>query len=240
MESLRLGWERFWNSDEKYRLGRMRPLVSVYVPTHNRADLLLTRGLPGILNQTYRRLEVIVVAHGCTDDTARKVRGLDPRLRVLEIPKRARLPNDPRLRWFCERVEPSNAGLKECQGQWIATCDDDDTWHPCMIEKLLLSARVENLEFISAAGQTHRGPIEPYDVGGVKVGPLQTWLYRSYLKFMKFNPNCWMKSWNRVCDTDLQERFRKAGVRMGYMDEVLVDILPRPGETEVGSRALKC
>src|SRR3990167_4988978 len=67
-ESARLQCERqlerpFW--------GGGGPLVSVLIPTHNRADLLFTRALPSVLAQTYRNLEIIIAAHGCTDGTLR-------------------------------------------------------------------------------------------------------------------------------------------------------------------------
>ena len=79
--------------------------------------------------------------------------------------------------------------------------------------------------------------MEPYNVNGKLIGGTQTWLYRGYLKFMKYNPDCWRKKWNKVNDTDLQERMVNAGVRIGYLDEITAHVRPRPGETEVGLRA---
>jgi len=78
-EKIRLRWERRgWK-------GTDNPLVTVYIPTHNRCELLLSRALPSVLNQTYRNLQIIVVAHGCTDDTADAciTRGIN----VIEIAK---------------------------------------------------------------------------------------------------------------------------------------------------------
>ena len=72
-----------------------------------------------------------------------------------------------------------------------------------------------------------------------KIGGVSTWLYRSYLKFMKYNIDCWRKKWNRVNDIDLSLRFYKAGVRMGFLEEVLAYIIPRPGEESVGLEAYK-
>ena len=54
---------------------------------------------------------------------------------------------------------------------------------------------------------------------------------------MKYNINCWRKSWNRVNDADLGNRIFKSGVRMGYVPEVLSYVLPRPGENQVGLKA---
>ena len=77
----------------------------------------------------------------------------------------------------------------------------------------------------------------PIPASTVSIGGVQTWLYRSYLKFFRYNPDCWRKSWNRVNDTDLQDRMFRAGVRMGYLDKVVAKVLPRPGETSVGLKA---
>ena len=216
------------------------PLVSIYVPTFNRRELLIERCLKSILAQTYKNFEVIVVAHGCTDGTVVAVLSLrDQRIKVVSIPREKTYPTTLENHWFAGRVAASNVGLENCRGGWITSCDDDDSWRPELIEHLLRFAQHGNYEFVSAAGQNQNGPIEPYDVDGVKVGPLQTWLYRSYLSSFRFNKYCYLKSWNKVCDVDLQDRFRKAGVRMGFLDEVLCDIIPRPGDTVVGLAAAR-
>lgn len=211
------------------------PLVSVYIPTHDRVDLLMGRSLLSVLGQTYQRLEVIVVAHGCSDDTVRKVRSVrDSRLSVIEVPQARHFPHVAENYWFAGRVDPSNAGLAACTGEWIATNDDDDAWTPDHVESLLRFARSGGYEFVSGATDTPFGDVEPYDLDGVRVGGIQTWIYRDYLRAFRFNRQCWRKSWDRVCDTDLQRRFRRAGVRMGYLDRVVTHVLPRPGETAVG------
>ena len=239
IERLKLLWHR--REDEAWNEGD--PLVSVYIPTHNRSDLLWDRALKSVLVQTYHNLDVVVVAHGCTDHTGQQVwaHGLvdDSRLRIVEIVRTIAYPPTAENHWYAGRVEPANAGLEACRGKWIATIDDDDVWEPDHIESVLRFAQKHDLEFVSAAGDTHKGPIPPYDVHGVTVGPLQTWLYRDYLKFMRFNPNCWKKNWNKVCDTDLQDRFVRAGVRMGYLDKVNVHVRPRPGEKTVGLAAYR-
>ncbi len=214
-----------------------QPLVSCYVPTHNRVDLLLSRALPSIRAQTYTNLEIIVACHGCTDGTARRVRGLnDPRIRVLDVPRKQTYPPTAENHWLAGPVVPANAALKAVRGDWIARCDDDDTWTPDHVELLLRVAQAGDYEFVSGAYQTHEGVI--YNDGeSPPAGGTQTWLYRSYLRFMKYNPDCYRKSWNRVNDTDLVDRFRKAGVRFGHTFRIVALVFPRPGETTVGLQA---
>ena len=71
------------------------------------------------------------------------------------------------------------------------------------------------------------------------IGGVQTWLYRSYLKFFKANINCWRKSWNKVNDLDLKIDFYLAGVKMDYLKLSTCIIKPRPGENEIGLKAYK-
>ena len=72
-----------------------------------------------------------------------------------------------------------------------------------------------------------------------RIGGVQAWLYRSYMRFFRCNVNCYRKSWNRVWDADLQDRVYRAGARMGFPDQVVAYVLPRPGETTVGLEAYR-
>lgn len=237
-EPLRLRWERHRHGKDGIR----NPLISVIIPTHNRCGLLLNRALPSVLNQTYRNIEVLVCAHGCTDRTVARVRSkMDHRIRVIEVPRRRTYPPTAENHWFAGPVDPINAGLKKARGAWIARIDDDDEWTPDHLEKLLRFAQLGNYEFVSSAYLRHHihGAVEAveHDKGKPPIGGVQTWVYRSHLRFMKANPDCWRKSWNRVNDTDLADRFRKAGVRIGHLNAITASIKPRPGESEIGLKA---
>lgn len=68
-------------------------------------------------------------------------------------------------------------------------------------------------------------------------GGHSTWLYRSYLKYFKYNINSWCKSYNCLQDIDMQLRMEKAGVRMKCLNKVVSYIRPRPGKTTIGLAA---
>lgn len=221
-----------------------KPLVSVYIPTYNRGKLLIERSVTSVLAQTYQNFELIIIGDCCTDDTEELVSKIkDPRVRFFNLSKRGyRYPPTAENHWLAGPVVPANKGLELVRGKWIARIDDDDTWTPDHIETLLKFAQSGNYEFVSASYITERhGKRIVVDVADEKprIGGTQTWLYRSYLRFFKYNINCWRKSWNRVNDTDLQDRMYKAGVRMGFLDRVVAYVLPRPGETTVGLEAYK-
>jgi glycosyltransferase involved in cell wall biosynthesis len=91
-------------------------LISVIVPTYNRAALL-NKTLNSIFRQTYQDIEVIVLDDGSTDRTAEVVAGYENR-KILYI-NDGRINNVSKLR---------NKGIYEAKGEFIAFCDDDDIW----------------------------------------------------------------------------------------------------------------
>lgn len=221
-----------------------RPLISVYTPTYNRADILMERAVKSVLNQTYTNFEFVIVGDHCTDRTEELIKTIkDPRIRFFNIPKRGyRYPPTAENHWLAGPVVAANTALTMLKGKWIARIDDDDIWTDDHIEALLQLAQDGNYEFVSSAYEAVKNGVrQVIDVKDEqpRIGGTQTWLYRSYLKFMKYNIQCWRKSWNRVNDTDLQNRIVKSGVRTGFLDQVTCYVLPRPGETTIGLSAYR-
>src|SRR4030095_13560129 len=98
------------------------PLVSVIIPTRNRAHLL-HRTLESVLKQSTEKLEVIVVDDGSTDSTAAVAAAADPRVRVLRNPKPTGVS------------AARNRGIAAARGEWIAFCDDDDLLAPNKLQE---------------------------------------------------------------------------------------------------------
>jgi hypothetical protein len=99
-----------------------QPLVSVIIPTRNRARLL-RRSIASVLGQSWRNLEVIVVDDGSTDDTAAALAACaDPRLHVL------------RREQGSSAAAARNAGIAAARGDYLAFNDDDDIWLPHKLE----------------------------------------------------------------------------------------------------------
>lgn len=99
------------------------PLVSVVIPTYNRA-LLLKKAIDSVLSQTYPHLELIIADDQSTDDTKQMVLSIgDPRIIFLELPHTG-------------LVSPTrNAAVRASSGKWVAFLDSDDTWLPGKIER---------------------------------------------------------------------------------------------------------
>ncbi len=106
-------------------------LVSVYMPTKNRVELL-RRAVDSVLQQPYRELELWVVDDGSTDATPQYLReasAADPRLRVIrnEVSLGA-----PRSR---------NLAIRQARGEFITGLDDDDSFEPGRLAALVSAWR---------------------------------------------------------------------------------------------------
>lgn len=96
---------------------RTEPLVSIVLPTRNRAALL-PRAVATVLAQSYAHWELLVVDDASTDDTAEVLAALD----------------DPRIRTFAGEgrgvCAARNVALAEARGSLVAYLDDDNRMHP--------------------------------------------------------------------------------------------------------------
>lgn len=123
-----------------------RPLVSVVIPTFNRARLCKI-AVNSALAQTYRPLEVIVVDDGSTDETPHIFADCEPPVRYV------RQENS-------ERAAARNRGVVEARGEFVAFLDSDDFWSRRHLERavdLILANPDAVLSFGRAVYTTHRG-----------------------------------------------------------------------------------
>jgi len=99
------------------------PVVSVIIPTHNRAHYL-GQTIQSVLEQTRSDFEILVIDNGSTDNTKEVVNSF----------------GDQRIRYFYQEnsgspVSPRNRGIRNAIGKYIAFLDSDDLWLPEKIEK---------------------------------------------------------------------------------------------------------
>jgi hypothetical protein len=124
------------------------PLVSVCIPTTNRADTLIDRCLHSLRQQTYRNLQIIVIGDHCTDDTAIRVAKLrDDRIEFQNLPHRGPYPPPGLDRWCVAGTNAHNVALSQCEGQFVTHLDDDDAAAPARIETLVRAAQEEKADF---------------------------------------------------------------------------------------------
>jgi glycosyltransferase involved in cell wall biosynthesis len=107
-----------------------QPLVTVLIPTFNRAHLL-ARAIRSVLSQSYRALEVLIVDDGSTDDSRAVVADLaraDGRVRYLHQENRG-------------VSGARNTGLRAASGDFLAFLDSDDLWKPWKLDAQMACMR---------------------------------------------------------------------------------------------------
>ena len=94
----------------------MNPLISIVIPTYNRASDL-ARALGSVFAQTYSSWEALVVDNHSDDNTDDIIKGFnDPRIRLLKINNNGVV------------AASRNLGIKHAKGEYVAFLDSDDWW----------------------------------------------------------------------------------------------------------------
>ena len=141
-------------------------LVSVIIPAYN-AEKFIARTLRSVLNQTYRRLEVIVVDDGSIDGTAEIVR------RMMKADRRLTLYQQSNAGVAAAR----NYGIEKSTGAFIAPIDADDLWHETNIDKQVQLFATDD----ESLGMVYAWSINidelDYPIGSVKAPPHYGYVY---------------------------------------------------------------
>lgn len=101
----------------------MSPLVSIILPTYNRADFL-SRSVESVLNQTFSDFELIIVNDASTDSSKEVIDTYDDQ-RIIYLEHERNLGGSA----------ARNTGIKAANGSFIAFQDSDDEWLPEKLEK---------------------------------------------------------------------------------------------------------
>ena len=105
---------------------KMDELISIIVPVYN-AETTLARCVSALRNQTYNRIEIILVNDGSSDGSlalCRKFEAADARVRVVDKANGG-------------VSSARNAGLDIARGEFIMFCDSDDWAEPAWCEELI-------------------------------------------------------------------------------------------------------
>jgi glycosyltransferase involved in cell wall biosynthesis len=132
-----------------------KPLVSVIIPTYNRAALV-PLAIDSVLQQTFSDRELIVVDDASTDDTAERLQ--DSYGETIRYIKKTSNAGPSATR---------NTGMQMAHGRYIAFLDDDDEWLP---EKLAL--QVPLMQQHPAVGMVYCGCLL-VDEKGASVGQIK-------------------------------------------------------------------
>jgi glycosyltransferase involved in cell wall biosynthesis len=146
------------------------PLVSVIIPTYNRAHMV-GQAIDSVLAQTYSNFELIVVDDGSQDETRSLLHSYGERIRVLHRNQRGGVS------------AARNCGIRAGAGSLIALLDSDDYWMP---EKLARQVDMFMRHPHIMIGQTE----EIWIRNGMRVNPKRRHQKKSGLIFEHSLPLC--------------------------------------------------
>lgn len=106
------------------------PLVSVLIVTWNRREDV-GRSIRSALEQTYPRVELVVVDNGSSDGTADAVAAAFPSAQVVRLPANVGCPSG------------RNAGFVHCQGDYVYQLDDDGWLDPDAVRRAVMRAEAD-------------------------------------------------------------------------------------------------
>ena len=95
-----------------------QPLVSVIIPTYNRAELI-RRAIDSVLAQSYKNWEIIVVDDNSQDNTAKVIQEIVDQGQLIQYHRHSTNLGGSAAR---------NTGIKQAQGEYVAFLDSDDVW----------------------------------------------------------------------------------------------------------------
>lgn len=153
----------------------MEPLVSIVIPTYNRAALI-GETLDSISQQTYRNWECIIVDDGSDDATPVVVQDF--------------VSKDLRFKYY-KRPEKSSKGANACRnygfqksiGDYIIWFDSDDLMHPYKIEKQMFSLLSDNeMEFCISKFSNFINRQEPFEKKAFNSNIKTTVSLQTYMK----------------------------------------------------------
>ena len=227
--SRRLLWQIRDTAEYVAAYEEAEPLVSVVIPTYTNVKGLLEQSLPAIFAQTYENLEIVIVGDAAGPEIEQAVRRIgDPRVRYANVTHRGPYPEVPQQRWLVTGGPPCNEAIRLARGRWIAQFDDDDGCPPERIERLITAARERRLEFCYGRIRQHHPdgtvsmlghfPPRSHDVS------LTCSVMHSGLKFISAELSDYLfgivGDWSRI------RRMMRIGVRIGMIDDVVLDYYP--------------
>lgn len=101
-------------------------MISIIIPTYNR-EMIISRALNSILEQTYGDWECVVVDDGSTDDTEKVIREYIDQNSRFQYLRNNRSKGAQGAR---------NTGILAAQGEWVILFDSDNKMHPSFLASL--------------------------------------------------------------------------------------------------------
>jgi glycosyltransferase involved in cell wall biosynthesis len=198
-------------------------MISVIIPTYNRADLLMNRSIPSVYAQTDPDWELLVVGDGTDQETVDYMGTLceqDERVRFWNLPHQTYPDTESYFdRWAILGIEAMNFGLDNARGEWVAPMDDDDAMLPNHNEVLLRAAIDHDVDFAYGMSETYKSGrftgqlYGAYPVRDAAFVPGAN-IYKASLPY-RYDMEC-ATARGRTRDSDMWQRMVEGGVTFHF------------------------
>src|SRR3546814_2753326 len=108
------------------------PLISVIIPTYNRANKVLT-AVESVRSLSYANVQLIVVDDGSTDHTRELLHGLEGLTYIYQLNG--------------GQASARNVGLALATGEYIASLASDDYWENDFLQKTITALILHTADF---------------------------------------------------------------------------------------------
>lgn len=156
--------------------------LSIAIPAYN-AEKSLARTVEGILAQTFRDFEILIVNNGSADKTgevARELAAKDPRIAVFDV--------YPNIQGYGARLY----AWRRAKGEFITSVDADDWIEPDMYAEMLRTIDENNLDVVQCdifgEVRSHEGALDTFEGEALKK--------EIYRKFIDIGEGAYI--WNKV------------------------------------------
>ncbi|MBD8881906.1 glycosyltransferase [Rhodanobacter sp. 7MK24] len=201
-----------------------QPLVSIIVPTYQRARIFIERGLPSVLRQDYTNWELLVIGDCMAEEQAallREAATIDPRVHFHNLRHRGKYPTMKAPMWYVAGTKPYNFGLRVARGSWIAVLNDDDEYLPNHLSSLLDVARANRVEWVHGNVRflddhgNEQGVVGNAELQQGGISSISSLCHAGLKTFRSAGTN-----WKYCCpgDWDTYERLLAMGVTHAYMN----------------------
>ena len=210
----------------------MNNLVSIIIPSYNRADLI-AETLDSVHLQTYNNWECIVVDDGSTDQTVKIVEQFvkkDARFKIYSRPN-----NRPKGANTCR-----NFGFELAEGEYIQWFDSDDIMNPNMLERKVKTLTTLKVDFVVCGATSFnditkeiqidirenikpktKNPALEFFAGGFWFGTPQALFLKKYLSNQK---ELFSAALKRHQETEFFVRLLLNDPKIFYLEEPLLSI----------------
>ena len=209
--------DKVLNNNEFY--GENTPLISILIPVYN-TELYLKKCFESVCNQTYKKIEIIIVNDGSTDGSEEIIKEyMKKDSRIIYV------KNDKNQGLFKARLR----GYEKANGEYIACLDSDDYVEVDYYRSLLECSKKENADIVVSDF------IEDIEDRNVKC----TWVQNHLLSNLKlegdkviqtFLDTCFLTSnwwfmWNKLYKKELWDKCYLDFIKVDYNVTYLEDFL---------------